>query len=109
MTKITPPAVSAAVTAIQTAITNVGVLQGASDTALSPVVNAVISAQSIIAAEIATFDQLIGPGVGMGAGTPPVQAITWLNGQITATATDANLIAIESYVAGVGMNIAQRL
>ena len=106
---ITPPAVLTAVTAVQTAIENVGTLQGASDVALSPVVNAVLAAQSVIAAEIANTDQFVGPGVGMGAGTPPQQAVNWLNGQIAATATDANLIAIEAYIAGVGLNIAQRL
>ena len=106
---ITPPAVLTAVTAIQTAISNVGTLQGASDVALSPVVNAILAAESVLAAEIATYDQLVGPGVGMAAGTPPQQAINWLNGQISATATDANLIAIQAYVAGVGLNIAQRL
>jgi hypothetical protein len=106
---ITPTAVADAVGAVTAAIAAVGTLQGASDAALAPVVTAILSAQSIIAAEIASTDQTIGPGIGIAAGTPPAQAIAWLEAQITATQTDANLLAMQAYLNRVALNIAQRL
>ena len=106
---ITPPAVTTAVTAIQTAVTAVGTLQGASDYALAPVVTAILSAQAVIAGQITATDSLVGTGGSMASGTPPLQAINWLAGQTAATATEANLLNIQAYVGRIAINIAQRL
>lgn len=104
-----PNAVAKAVTGIQNAVTAAGILQGASDATLAPVVLAVIAAQSTIASEIAATDDLIGTGGNLAAGTSAADAVNYLNAQINAVGTQSQLLWLQGYVGRMAINIRQRL
>lgn len=106
-----PAAVTNAVNGIQTAVTNAGVLQGASDATLAPVVLAILAAEAIIASEIVPIEDVLdglGPDFLIG-GISAIKAVDDLNAAITACSMQSQLLWLQGYVGRMAINIRQRL
>lgn len=101
-------AVTDAVAALQTAITNAGTLQNASQATLAPVAAAVTAALAAVDAQTAAIEPTIDETAvgGIHVGTPVPVMVTELLAQTQAATDLSALKTLRGYVARIGANIA---
>lgn len=100
-------AVTSAVTNLQTAIDNAGTLQGASQSALAPVLSAVSTALAAIDAQAASIEASIDETSlgGIHVGQPAPQMVLTLVAQTQLAVDLSSLKTLRGYVARIAVNI----